>query len=241
MALKDLVAQKAALTEEAIEKVVAEYVRYDTDTLELVFTPEAVNLANRDKVIVYLTALQGWAFVTDEAVPMDAKPAELEEELHIPGGSLRPILKDLKDRHLLLQKSGRYSVRATGLAAIEKALNSETKPIVRKRKKPPKNGPKTDDALADGANKEKPKKAKSMASASSGKPLGEKFSAWIADGYFDEPRTGKDVQNRFHKEAIIVPRTSIPAYLLSAVRNGKLEREKATVNNKEVWVYTTKS
>ena len=237
MALKDLVAQKAALTEEAIERIVEDYVRYDTEAMEILLTPEAVNLGNREKVLVYVTALQGWAFVTDENVPMDVKPAELEESLNIAGGTLRPILKDLKDKHLLTERGGRYSVRASGMATIEKALSGGKDSTVQKRKTRPKKQ-KVKGNSPDIPEQNKNKSAKGPSAGNKG--AGEKFKSWIDEGFFDQPRTGKDVQDRFHREAIIIPRTSIPGHLLKAVRNGKLVREKAKVNEKMVWVYKSR-
>ena len=38
------------------------------------------------------------------------------------------------------------------------------------------------------------------------------FERWIGEGFFDEPRTVLDVLKRFRKEAIMVPRTSLPAF-----------------------------
>jgi hypothetical protein len=75
---------------------------------------------------------------------------------------------------------------------------------------------------------------------SAGGGVAERFQSWIDDGYFDKPKSLADVQARFHKEAIIVPQTSLPSYLLKAVRSGQLERDKAEVNGKTVWVYSRK-
>lgn len=58
-------------------------------------------------------------------------------------------------------------------------------------------------------------------------------------GFFDEGRTLSDVQTRFHEEAIIIPQTSIPSYLLKAVRDNRLSRRKEKLEGKERWVYRT--
>ncbi|WP_162906514.1 hypothetical protein [Algihabitans albus] len=238
MALKDLVAQKAALTEAAIEEVIADYIRYDADAREIIFTPAFAGLSNKAKILVFLTAQVGWQFVVDETVTTALKPAELEEHLGIPGGTLRPTLKDLKDRHLITSKGGEYSARAGSLEAIKSELSgggTTPKPKARKRNKAKKT---VDTSSGDADSGTKPKAAK-KASKSANNGAGERFSAWIEDGFFDDERTLKDVQDRFHEVGVIIARTSIPQFLLKAVRVGKLKRTKKKVGNKDLWVYQT--
>lgn len=229
MGLKDLVAQKAALTEEAIEAIVSKYVRYDTDEMEIAFTPEFSALNNRSKVLVYLVALQGWPFVTDDAVETSAKPAAIGDVLGIPGGTLRPLLKEMKDGHLISVKSGAYSVRASHFDSVKAEISgssSESPATKKKRKKATKKKPQKKDG--DSATRRK----------NSG--LGDTISEWIDDGFFDDGKTTADVRDRFHDEAVIVPVTSIPGYVNKAVRDKRLTRKKEDVNGKQVWVYRTK-
>jgi hypothetical protein len=122
MALRDLVANKAALTEDGIEKIVGPYIRYDVEAKELALTPEGGELPSKAKILVYLVALQGWRFVTEESVAADAKPAQLERALGIQGNTLRPKLKALSDSHLIVSRDGRYSVGVASLAAIRRAI-----------------------------------------------------------------------------------------------------------------------
>jgi hypothetical protein len=119
MSLKDLTVKKSLLREEQVEEIVSEYVRYDPNTKEVFLLPGAGPLKNRQKVLIYLVALQGWPFVTDDPVPTDATPASIEQALNIPGGSLRPTLKELKDSHLILVKGRSYRVHPAALAQIK--------------------------------------------------------------------------------------------------------------------------
>jgi hypothetical protein len=242
MALKDLVAAKSALDEAAIEELVQDYVRYDPGEREIVFLPEFSTLSSKQKILVYLVALQGWSFVVEEAVETETKPANLEEKLGIPGGSLRPMLKDLKDRHLVMSKGAGYSLRASSLAAVKKEMSVGSGGVpaaVRRRRSSGNtraggNPVETGEAITPN---EPPKKKKS----SSGTDVKGKFASWIAGGFFKKPRTLAEVQKQFHQEAVIIPRTSIPKYLLGAIRDGSLVRSKQAVDGKTVWVYSEKA
>ena len=244
MALKDLVAQKAKLTEEAIETIVSDYVRYDIEEREIIFTPEATELSNKAKVLIFLVAQQGWQFVQDEAIDVGMAPLQLEEFLGIQGGTLRPTLKDLKDRNLLAVKSGKYSVRSTSLDAIKAELGGHGRSAPRK---PKRTGNKraskpTDDSSSSVDEAAVPKKAPVKRAKNSAQPSqgpGEAFNRIVAEGFFDDGHTLAQLQTRLHQRAIIIKQTSLPKYLLAAVRDGRLTREKKEVDGKKVWVYTS--
>jgi hypothetical protein len=202
------------------------------------YRPSFASLANRGKVLVHLVALQGWPFVTQEAVATDAAPAELEEALGIPGGTLRPILKELKDHHFIRSVGRRYSVRQSGLdpvqSEIETAANrgSITGTKTRRRKR-----------AAQASERETvtqvETKKRSSRRNTPGVSRREKIDAWIEQGFFEEPRSLSDVKKRFHEEADIVKLSSLPSYLLDAVKRYQLKRTKMKHNGKEVWVYQT--
>jgi hypothetical protein len=254
MALKDLVAEKGALDEAAIERIVTPYVRYDVDVKEIHFMPAFAALSNKAKILVYLVALQGWRFVTDEPTPSDARPADIEAATGIPGGSLRPVLRGLSESHHVSEKGSRYSVRGTSLPAIDTELNGGDECVVVRQRPSGRKSPKStgsgeavaqrdemvanapsaeEEALADGETK------KSRKVGSKTGNVAATFERWIDEGYFDEARTLSDVQKRFRKEAIMVPQTSLPGYFLAAVRRGRLTRDEVEANGKTVWAYTT--
>ena len=236
MALKDLVASKASLAENVIEQIVSEYVRFDTEHKEIAFLPAANDLSNKARILVYLVALQGWPFVLEEMVPVDAKPAEIEEHTGINGGTLRPLLKELKDRNIITEKGGRYSVRAIALSTIQGELNGDGGSSAAR---PKSKKSKAETAVKSTEESSHSDNGKKKARGSSTVGVGERFQKWIDEGYFEQPRTLSDVQQRFHKEAIIIPKTSMPSYLLKGVRSGNLSRNKKEVNGKTVWVYTS--
>jgi hypothetical protein len=237
MALKDLVAKRAALTEQQIEDLISEHVGFDADEKVVFPRPGFANLSNKAKVLIYLVALQGWPFITDDAVATDAAPAELEAALHIHGGTLRPTLKDLKDRHLVAARGRKYSVRAPTFEAIQKEIAASP----RSGPRPPRTSPKkrkrrdaddTKGQVQAGAKKHNTSKGHAG-------DRSRRFDAWIREGFFDLPRTLADVRERFHEEADIVPSTSLPGYLLGAVKQGRLKRKKADVGGKQMWKYQT--
>lgn len=118
MALRDLVGTKSALTEEAIETIVRGFVTYDEQAREVILTPEGARLPVRSKILVYLTALLGWPFITTEGVPVDARPIDVENATGIAGGSIRRTLIELAEARLIGSQNGRYFVRPTSFVAI---------------------------------------------------------------------------------------------------------------------------
>jgi hypothetical protein len=253
MPLKDLVAEKGALDEAVIERIISPYVRYDIEGKEVHFTAAFSGLSNKAKIFIYLVALQGWQFVTDEPIPSDARPADIVTATGIPGGSVRPTLSALCERHHLFERDGRYSVRGTSLPVIESELRGGEDRVV---PQPPRAGtrkaPRKGRVIAEArvedvdndeelAHNEKSVGAVKRPRKIAGKTgnLAATFDRWIDEGYFDEPRTLSEVQKRFRKQAIMVPRTSLPGYFLSAVRKGRLTRDEMQANGKTVWAYTT--
>ncbi len=237
MALKDLVASTSALTEEAVEALIKDYVRYDVEEKEINFLSAASILSGKQKVLVYLVALQGWPIVAKgEEIPTSAKPADIGDRVGIHGGTLRPLLKDLKDRHLIAWKGGAYSVRAASLADIKAEMDG-TATVKAKKAASPKG------AAKQSARVKGDPKAKRKSAASKSGELNKRFNSWIDGGFFQKPRTLAEVQDRFHEQGDIIPQTSIPTYLLTAVRAKppRLTRKRADVNGKEVWVYTSPS
>jgi len=163
------------MTEEAIESVVADYVRYDIDELEIAFTPDFAGLGSKAKILVYLVSLKGWPFVTDDDVPTGAKPADISEMLGIAGGTVRRILVELKDSHLVSVKNSRYSVRPSHLDSVKKAITGAgqaNKPGNRHKKSAEKKS----------AKKAKPKTSKKTSNKKN-KGLGETIDKWIAQGF----------------------------------------------------------
>ena len=223
MALKDLVAKKSEIAESVIEAIVSKYVRYYTDTLEVGFTPDGAGLAGENKVLVYLVALLGWRYVTDKPPTVSTKPADLEKALGIAGGTLRPLLKNLKDAHLIAPGDDGYAVREGNLEAIAATISGEKKPSRRKVAATPK-------VAKLKANGSGPKRGSSS-------PISAKLETWLKESFFKTPRTLKAVHMRLHEHGVIVPQTSISGPLLRAVQQGHLTRQKISEDGKEVWAY----
>nr|CAD6615034.1 hypothetical protein RTCK_02749 [Rhizobium sp. TCK] len=234
MALKDLVADRSKLTEEAIERIISDYIRYDPERFEVVLTPRGTGLGNDQKVLVILVALLGWKYVIDYEHEIDARPTTLEALTGIPGGTLRPILKKLKDAHLLAVIGGNYSVRPANLEAIGSIVKGEQPVTARKRTKKMSRSTASERHHSDGeAESEGTRKSR----RSAGTPARGSLRRLLESGFFNEPRTLAQVVARLHEMAVITKATSLSGPIAELVREGSLHRKKMKENSKEVWSY----
>lgn len=224
MALKDLVAKKSDIAESVVEEIVSKYVRYYIDTLEVGFTPNGAKLVGENKVLVYLVALLGWQYVVDNPPTVSTKPADLEKALGIPGGTLRPLLKSLKDSHMIAPGNDGYTVREGNLEAIAAAISGERKLSRRK----PVATPRVAKSKENGSGTKR----------AAGGPIALKLDAWLKESFFKTPRTLSAVHKRLHEHGVIAPQTSISGPLLRAVQQGHLKRQKIAEDGKEVWAYS---
>jgi hypothetical protein len=237
VALKDLVADHRTISEETIEKIVAPYVRYDPAAHKIVWTPQGKSLGNDAKVLVFLVAVLGWQYVLDESQGVASKPADLESELGIGGGTLRPILKRLKDADLLAVVDGHYRVQRANLDSIKTAIAGET-PLGASRGGGRKVGGIKQEE--DGESPDSAGNANRKNRGASGQ-LKAFLTKWAGDGFFNEPKTLANLLERYHEHGVITKQTSLSGLMLEAVRAGLLARTKIDVGGKQVWAYRARS
>lgn len=232
MSLRELVADASKVDEGVIEGIIADYVRYDPPASKIIFTPEGAALRNEAKLLVYLVAVVGWKYVVDEPPKVSTKPADIQVATGISGGTLRPLLKKLKDAHLIFLNDGHYAVQTANLNAVHRAIVGERSSPQSVRKTSTRKSKKSTD-------NDTAKKEGKVRKGASGE-LRSMLEAWITEGFFDEPRTIKDLFDLYHEHAVIVKQSSLSGLLLRAVRDGVLTRNKTDRDGKKVWSYRAK-
>lgn len=231
MPLKDLIADSSKLDEEAIENIVAEFVRYDPTAGRIIFTPDGTSLSSEAKILVYLTAIAGWQYVSDDPPEYPTKPANLEAALGIAGGTLRPALKKLKDIHLLSNEEGHYKIQAANLRHVGAYVRGDIKPASRKARAKADKHTEPETGAEERINKPKGKSRKGGGSAS------DAFEALIEQGFFAEPKTLRDLQGKLEQKGLIFPQSALSGMVLKAVRSEVLDREKVESGGRQVWAY----
>ena len=231
MALKDLIVGSGTVTEEAIEKIISPYVKYEVDPPAVVVTPAGYALGNAEKVVVYLVAGLGWRYVVDDPPRISTRPADLEHALGIPGGTLRPVLKKLKDNHILTVADGQYSIRPSNIAAAGRIVSGKkslaASPPKLRGVSSAKRGGEADDRAAD--------KTKSKKKA--GMPIKASLETLLREGFFSEYRTLAQVGERLQELAVNAKMNSLSGPVANLVREKKLERTRAEANGNQVWTY----
>lgn len=129
MPLKDLVVKEQEVSEELLEQILAGNAQLATDTKNVILTREGGQLTARAKILLILAAQHAWAFVSaDEETDASLTVKQLEEQTGLPGNTLRPGLKALKDAHIIASpKQGSYKLPAH---ALHYALDEIERPKV---------------------------------------------------------------------------------------------------------------
>lgn len=107
--LKNLLVKQAEVEEQAIEEVIQGYVQY-SDSGKILKTKNFEASAARKKIVTYLIAKLGWKFIPGkENFTGGASNAELERELKLSGGTIRPEIKYLRDNGLITTIKGMHN------------------------------------------------------------------------------------------------------------------------------------
>jgi hypothetical protein len=118
-------------------KIISGFVKLDPDKRIIVFTSDGSKLFDRQKVLVYLVALNYWP-----NPPWDAAEREIEEQTCIVRWALRPTLDEFMLRNIIAKRWGRYSVREAALtiilAEIDEIREEKKKKKEEKKETPPK-------------------------------------------------------------------------------------------------------
>ncbi len=232
MALKNHTIDSTKVSEEQIETIIADRIKYDPKNQKVVLLPNARTLSNDRKILLYLVALKGWKFLIEkDTPPEDASPLEITHSTGIPGGSVRPILRGLEDRKIIVTHKGRYEIPSHNLSTIQTLLSKQDPigPVVTKHSK------------ADSKSKSTKEAKAKRGSNNSNKPtLGEGFASLMEKKWFKGGKTINQLKEKLDEMTIFPPIEQLPWHLLNAYRKGNLTRSKQTTDGKKVWVYEQK-
>lgn len=125
MTLKDLTISLDRITEEAVEAIVKDFVRYDTEKRITIFTKEGRALPNKLKVLVFLVGQHGWQYILPDASASPAvekSPQEISKATNIKGGTVRPLLKTLASEGLVYKSGAGYIVPQEAIPQVSELL-----------------------------------------------------------------------------------------------------------------------
>ncbi len=230
MALKDHVADSTKIKEEEIEAIVADFLKYDPPHKVVVLMPRAQELSVEKKVLLHLVALRGWKFVSskEDAPPSSATPKEIEQVTGVKGGTLRPALRALVQSKMLESKKGCYEIPVHNFGRVREVMAGKGSSITVSTATSSKE-------ITKGKEKTSSKSVKKKAG---NKPsLSEAIKKLIEAQWFKSGKTTAQLQKKLQDEAINVPMTRLPVYLIKAIYDDGLKRNKETVDDKKVWVY----
>ncbi|HEV2738805.1 MAG TPA: hypothetical protein VGU66_09520 [Candidatus Elarobacter sp.] len=118
--LQSLVVDESAMHDAILAELLRDWIQLTT-TGGIVFKADAVRLSVRSRALIGIlggAALHRLGHRSEKGIA----PKEIETLTGIPGGTLRPALRELASRRLVRSEDGRYEVPAYAIADVRKAL-----------------------------------------------------------------------------------------------------------------------
>ena len=212
MSLEDLIIDHKQISKELLEKLLVGRVELIKEDEGVNLTRISNNYSNKTRVLLYLCGKKAWEFLNSRGVNTSIE--ELQKNLGIPGNTIRPILKELKDSYQVESEKGKYKILPKGIFELEKIIEHKSE------------GEKTNATKTKKADKSSRQVSKS-----------EYINMLYNDGYFKEPKKMTDIMNKLKKLGVNIKLTSLPPYLLPLVRKRRLDREQITEGKRKIWVY----
>lgn len=109
-----------ALSKELMKSILGPYIQFDPSRQEFLFTEEWDKLGNNLKLLTYLVARKGVSAAGHLSDEEAAAPKTIEEQTHLPSGSISYTLKVLFDNKLIDKTElGKYFVPSAKLLVVK--------------------------------------------------------------------------------------------------------------------------
>ena len=123
--LGSLVVSGKAIDKELVGTILKPFLRIDGETCTVIPGSKWAKLSNEAKLLLFLLARKGMKALELPIEHEDVSPSEVEQEVGIKGGSLRPMLRKLLDQKVLAQTSdGLYYIPTYSLESVKSLAES---------------------------------------------------------------------------------------------------------------------
>ena len=125
MSIQDLVVKSSEIGETALEKILKPYVQL-VDNGEISFNGSFFDLNADDKIGVALVAKDAWKYIPGkENLAGGVKNEELEKLTLLPGNTVRPVVKRLRDKGLIRTEKAVHYPTAKLVIALHARLSEK--------------------------------------------------------------------------------------------------------------------
>jgi len=118
-------AEEDLLDRELLASSLEGLVFVDPDRQKIMFTPEAMSLSTRKRVVLYLLGRKVLRALGGTEVVEEVKPKDMEGPTGLKGGTIRPRLKQLLDEGIIAQDENGYYVPVYNLEEAANIIKEE--------------------------------------------------------------------------------------------------------------------